>query len=107
MAADRGAIVAGVDAAGPLIEVAAERTPEGDFRVGDMETLPWPDDSFDIVTGFSSFQFADDKARALGEARRVSRGQVAVVIPSRVPESGITQVFKPLFPCSLLRRWRA
>ena len=98
MAADRGASVAGVDAAEDLIEIAAERTPEGDFRVGDLEALPWPEDSFDVVTGFSAFQFADDKVRALTEARRVSRGPVAVVIPSRVSESGITLVFKPLFP---------
>lgn len=98
MAADRGAFVAGIDAAAPLIEIAAERTPEGDFRVGDLETLPWPDDSFDVVTGFSAFQFADDKARALAEARRVARGHVVVVIPSRVAESGITQVFQRLFP---------
>lgn len=98
LAADRGALVAGIDAAAPLIEIAAERTPEGDFRVGDLESLPWPDDSFDVVTGFSSFQFADDKARALAEARRVARGQVVVVIPSRVAESGITQVFQRLFP---------
>jgi hypothetical protein len=98
MAADRGAIVAGIDAAASLIEIAAERTPEGDFRVGDLEALPWPDDSFNVVAGFSAFQFADDKVGALAEARRVSRGHVAVVIPSRVAESGITQVFKPLFP---------
>jgi SAM-dependent methyltransferase len=98
MAADRGAIVAGIDAAKELIEIAAERTPEGDFRVGDLEALPWADDSFDAVTGFSAFQFADDKVRALTEARRVSRGPVAVVIPSRVSESGIALVFKPLFP---------
>jgi SAM-dependent methyltransferase len=97
MAADRGASVAGIDAAEGLIEIAAERTPEGDFRVGDLEVLPWPEDSFDVVTGFSSFQFADDKVRALTEARRVSRGPVAVVIPSRVSESGSTAVFKPLF----------
>jgi hypothetical protein len=51
-----------------------------------------------VVTGFSAFQFADDKVRALTEARRVSRGPVAVVIPSRVSESGIALVFKPLFP---------
>ncbi len=25
-----------------LIEIAAKRTPEGDFRVGDLEALPWP-----------------------------------------------------------------
>jgi SAM-dependent methyltransferase len=98
MAADRGASVAGIDAAQELIDIAAERTPEGDFRVGDLEELPWPEDSFDVVTGFSAFQFADDKVRALTEARRVSRGPVAVVIPSRVSESGIALVFKPLFP---------
>lgn len=98
MAADRGASVAGIDAAEELIEIAAERTPEGEFRVGDLEELPWQEDSFEVVTGFSAFQFADDKVRALTEARRVSRGLVAVVIPSRVPESGITAVFKPLFP---------
>jgi hypothetical protein len=98
MAADRGAIVAGIDAAAPLIEIARQRTANGDFRVGDLETLPWPDDAFDVVTGFSSFQFADDKARALGEARRVSSRMVVVVVPSRVAESGITQVFQPVFP---------
>ena len=98
MAADRGASVAGIDAAKELIEIAAERTPDGDFRVGDLEALPWADDSFDAVTGFSAIQFADDKVRALTEARRVSRGPVAVVIPSRVSESGIALVFKPLFP---------
>jgi hypothetical protein len=98
MAADRGASVAGIDAAAQLIEVAAERVPEGDFRVGDIEALPWEDDSFDLVAGFSTFQFADDKVRALREARRVSRGSIAVVIPIRTPESGIAAVFKPVFP---------
>ena len=98
MAADHGARVAGIDAAEGLIAIAAERTPSGDFRVGDLEALPWPDESFDVVTGFNAFQFADDKARALAEAGRVSHGPVAVVIPTRVPESGIALVFKPLFP---------
>jgi hypothetical protein len=50
------------------------------------------------VTGFSAFQFADNQIHALNEARRVSRDLVAVVIPTRVPESGIAAVFKPLFP---------
>jgi hypothetical protein len=98
MAADRGAVVAGIDAAKELIEIATERTPNGDFRAGDLEALPWPDQSFDWVTGFSAFQFADDKVRALTEARRVSRGFVAIVIPSQASESGIASVFKPLSP---------
>jgi hypothetical protein len=98
MAADRGAVVAGIDAAKELLAIAAERTPSGDFRVGDLEALPWPDQCFDWVTGISSFQFADDKVRALTEARRVSRGFVAIAIPSRASESGIASVYKPLFP---------
>jgi SAM-dependent methyltransferase len=98
MAADRGASVAGIDASAELIAIAAERVPEGDFRVGDIEALPWEDDSFDVVTGFSAFQFADDKVRALREAGRVTRGPVVAVIPTRVPDCGITSVFKPVFP---------
>ena len=98
MAADRGATVAGIDASEELIAIAAERVPEGEFRAGDIEALPWAGDSFDVVTGFSAFQFADYKVRALREARRVSRGTVVVVVPTRVPESGITSVFKPVFP---------
>jgi Methyltransferase domain len=98
MAADRGAVVAGIDAAKDLIEIAAQRTATGDFRVGDLEALPWPDKSFDWVTGFSAFQFADNKVRALAEARRVSRRSVAIAIPTRASESGIASVFKPLSP---------
>lgn len=97
MAADGGASVAGIDAAEELVAVASGRTPAGDFRVDELEALPWPDDSFDLVTGFSAFQFADDKRRALSEARRVARALVAVVIPTRVSESGVAMVFTPLF----------
>jgi SAM-dependent methyltransferase len=98
MAAQRGAFVAGIDASTELVEIAGARVPDGDFRTGDMEALPWDDHAFDVVTGFSSFQFADDKARALREAGRVARSLVAIVIPARAAESGIAAVFKPVFP---------
>lgn len=71
-------------------------TADAEVRVGDFEALPWPDHAFDVVTGFSTFQFADDHAGALREARRVTRGQVWVVIPTRLAESGIPQVFASL-----------
>lgn len=98
LAAERGAKISGIDASKELIEIACQRKPVGDFRVGDIEALPWPDDAFDAVTGFNCFQFADDKNRALAEAARVSMGVVAVVVPSRVEDSGIPVVFKQLFP---------
>jgi SAM-dependent methyltransferase len=82
LAAQRGAQVAGLDAAPGMIEVARERVPEGDFRVGDMESLPWPDGSFDAVTGFNSFQFARNPVATLAEARRVlaASGKLGLVI---------------------------
>ncbi|HZM79671.1 MAG TPA: class I SAM-dependent methyltransferase [Candidatus Limnocylindrales bacterium] len=96
LAAQRGAAVAGIDASDNLAEIAAKRTPKADIRVGDFEALPWPDKTFDVVTGFSTFQFADDHVAALTEAGRVCRGQVWVVIPTRLADSGIPAVFSAL-----------
>lgn len=90
--------MAGLDAAEPMVEIAVERVPGADLRVGDLESLPWPNDTFDVVTGFSSFQFAADKVTALSEARRASRGVVAVVIPVLGEQAGIAAVFQPVFP---------
>jgi SAM-dependent methyltransferase len=98
LAAQRGARVAGIDASRELVEIAAEQSPDADLRVGDFEALPWPDDAFDIVTGFSTFQFANDHAAALTEARRVSRSDVWVAIPTRLSDSGIPQLFATLVP---------
>ena len=85
IAADRGARVSGIDATAPLVEIARERTRGGEFRVGGMEDLPWPDNSFEVVTGFNSFFFAADMGRALREARRVARagGEVAMTVFGR------------------------
>jgi ubiquinone/menaquinone biosynthesis C-methylase UbiE len=96
LATQRGAAVAGIDASANLAEIAARRTPGADIRVGDFEALPWPDKTFDVVTGFSTFQFADDHAAALTQARRVCRGQVWVVIPTRLADSAIPAVFAAL-----------
>jgi len=106
IAADRGASVAGIDASEDLVAIAADRVPEGDFRAGDIEALPWEDASLDVVTGFSAFQFADDKVRALREARRVSRWSVAVIIPTRVPNLASRPSSSPSFHSLPRRRWR-
>ncbi|HEY3059279.1 MAG TPA: class I SAM-dependent methyltransferase [Chloroflexota bacterium] len=82
IAAQRGAHVAGLDAAEASLAIARERTPGGDFRRGDLQALPWADRSFDVVTGFNAFQFADDPQRAVQEARRVLSpgGRLAIVV---------------------------
>jgi SAM-dependent methyltransferase len=88
MAARLGARVSGMDAAESLIAIARERVPEGDFRTGEMEGLPYADQSFDLVTGFSSFQFAASPVNALKEASRVSRtGTVVIAVFGKPQES--------------------
>jgi SAM-dependent methyltransferase len=78
--ADRGARAYGLDASEALIELARTRVPEADLRVGEMEALPYEDDSFDLVTGFTSFFFANDMVAALREAGRVAKPGAPVVI---------------------------
>ncbi len=80
ISAKKGACVFGMDAASALIAIAKERTPQGDFRVGEMEKLPWKDNAFDLITLFNSFQYAANPVNALEEARRVARAQALIVI---------------------------
>jgi SAM-dependent methyltransferase len=106
LAAAIGAQVAGIDAAPAFIEIARERLPDGDFRVGDMEELPYADASFDVVTGFNSFQHAANLVAALSEAKRVVRhgGRVAVVIwgrPENCEHVAVLAAIRALLPPEL------
>jgi SAM-dependent methyltransferase len=103
MAAGLGAGVSGFDAAESLLAIARERVPSGDFRVADLENVPFETDSFDVVTGFNSFQFAADPVRALGEAKRVARpgGKVVVMTwgdPEGMEAAAIVASLRPLLP---------
>ena len=82
LAADRGADVTALDAAPAFVEHARRRVPGADVRVGDLQFLPYEDESFDVVMGFNAFQYAADPLAALDEARRVLRpgGLVAALV---------------------------
>jgi SAM-dependent methyltransferase len=54
--------------------------PEADLRVGDLQFLPYADDSFELVCGFNSFFFAADMVAALREARRVAKAGATVLV---------------------------
>jgi SAM-dependent methyltransferase len=96
MAADRGAAVAGIDITPALLEIARERTPEADLRLGDLQALPWPDASFDVVAGFNAFFYAEDVGAALREAHRVLRpgGRLAMTAFGRPHDGDFTPVFE-------------
>ena len=76
----RGAQVGGLDASADLLEIARSRVPEGDFRQGDMDTLPFPDDSFDTVIASNSVQYSTDRVATLQEMGRVCTAGGRIVV---------------------------
>src|SRR5579863_4071767 len=63
LARQRGAIASGLDISPGLLAIARDRLPHADLRAGDMEQLPFDDESFDAVTGIIAFQCAGDPRR--------------------------------------------
>ena len=75
IAARAGVAVSGVDAAERLLAVARLRAVEAgvdvDFRPGDLHSLPFDDDSFDVALSVFGIIFATDAEAAFGEMMRV------------------------------------
>ena len=79
---ERGAHVSGCDASENMANFARERLPGAKILVGDMEDLPFVDETFDVTTGINAFQFARDQRQAFAEAARVTRqgGSVTMLV---------------------------
>jgi SAM-dependent methyltransferase len=100
---ERGGVPSGIDASEALIEFARRRLPAADLRVGEMETLPYADDAFDLVAGFNAFFFANDMVAALREAGRVAKPGAPVVIQvwgahGRCDLEAVKEIIRPYFP---------
>jgi SAM-dependent methyltransferase len=98
-----GAKASGLDAAASLLAIARERTPGADLRQGEMEELPFAEHSFDVTTGFNSFQYAAAPAKAIREGARVTKKGGLVVIatwspPELTKAAALLAALKPLLP---------
>ena len=80
LASASGASVSGLDASAAFVEFAGSRTPNAEFRVGDIEELPYEDGTFGVVTAFNSVQYATAPSVAFAELARVCApgGHVAI-----------------------------
>src|ERR1700722_10186207 len=87
LAALRGAQCAGIDASERLINIARDRSPNADLRIGDMHALPWDDDTFDVVTSFRGIW--GTTPGALDEARRVLKpgGRLGITVWGHIKAS--------------------
>jgi ubiquinone/menaquinone biosynthesis C-methylase UbiE len=75
----QGCELVGVDISAPMLAYARKRIPDGIFTVAAAESLPFADQSFDVVTVSQAFHWFD-RERATQEMLRVVRrgGLVAV-----------------------------
>lgn len=80
MVSKTGCTVHGIDAAAGLLDITRKRLPEATLLIEDLESLPFGDESFDLVTGFNSFQYAGSFQNALTEAARVLKNSGKLVI---------------------------
>ncbi len=76
----RGALCAGIDASPRLIAVARDRSPDADLRVGDMQALPWDDETFDVVTSFRGIWATTPGAAAEVHRVLVPGGRVGLTV---------------------------
>jgi len=82
LARGRGAVVSGCDASEGMLVIARRRLPESNFRLAELENLPFPDTAFDVVLAINSLQFTGNPARSAEELVRVTArgGRVVVVV---------------------------
>ncbi len=86
--------VTGIDYVTTLIERAEARAQANgqaiDFRVGDVQDMPFPDDSFDVVLSVYGVQFAPDQEQAARELLRVCNpgGKIGLAGPIPTGWSG-------------------
>jgi SAM-dependent methyltransferase len=83
----RGARVTGFDQSPRMIELCRQLPGDGEFRVHDLnDPLDWlPDASVDLVLCALAYEYADNRAAALREFRRVLRPGGALVLSRRHP----------------------
>jgi SAM-dependent methyltransferase len=103
LAAGRGARVNGLDAAKALLAIARTRVPDGDFRLGDLEALPYGDEAFDAVIAADVLAYVADPLAALRELRRVCarHGRVVLAVwgsPEVCEQAAIIQAARTLLP---------
>lgn len=103
--------IVATDLNAPMLEQAARRLDASNVRFlpADAQTLPFADDSFDLVVCQFGVMFFPDKVRANSEARRVLRegGRYILVIWDRIEHNSATMAAEhavgDLFPTDAVR----
>ncbi|MEZ5923572.1 MAG: class I SAM-dependent methyltransferase [Hyphomicrobiaceae bacterium] len=92
-----GASVSAIDIAPELLAAAKELskgfTPQIDYRLADVEALPFADAAFDNVISTFGVMFAGDHRRAAGELSRVCKTGGRMVLATWTPDGAVAEFF--------------
>ncbi len=77
--AANGLKVKGIDLNSDMIEAVREFVPEGDFLTAPAESIPFPNQFFDLVFLGHILHEADDQLKAIQEAKRVAKLRIAIL----------------------------
>jgi len=100
LAQARGADVSGIDCSEVMLAVARETAPRAKLALGDLESMPYPDDTFEAVIACNSVHFAASPLQALREIARVTRPGARIAITSMGAREDLhirRVVFEPTF----------
>jgi ubiquinone/menaquinone biosynthesis C-methylase UbiE len=101
---ERGYAVWGIDLAAPMIRHARKLCGAACFGVADIEQIPFPDNTFDVVVSLGVIEYLESDEQALREIRRVLRPGGRAVIAIANGRSVVRRIDGVLFRLvSLLR----
>jgi ubiquinone/menaquinone biosynthesis C-methylase UbiE len=103
LALERGAEVHGIDVAEGLISIATQTIANGNFKIADIENLPYKDNMFDVVYAANSLQYSENRILALQELSRVCKPNGKIVAglfgpPEKVDYRFIFKALKDIMP---------
>ena len=95
--ANKGAVVIGCDFSVPNIKAAKGYAAEHhianvEFLVGDVEHLPFPDSSFDLVVSSHVLEHLPDFDQGLREVMRVTKKRAIIAVPTILNPCSFVQV---------------
>jgi ubiquinone/menaquinone biosynthesis C-methylase UbiE len=95
--------VVGLDADALMIKKAKQQNDKIDYVIGTADKLPYKDETFDIVTAFSSFHWFQNK-KSLDEIRRVLKKQGLFFIVNHFDMEGFRIGFRDRLETILHRK---
>ncbi len=85
--AKKGAKVSGIDLSPEAVERASIRSKrynfQAEFKIADSTSLPFPDNSFDIVSVHDGLHHLDNPKKAVKEMARLARKGVIIIEPAK------------------------